>query len=104
MKNCQEAVKIIKECENMIKTNKKIIIRFAYEQGKIFKKFKEDVKFKNLVEQFEVNRSTIIFEINIVKLADKSHKMLTSSVTLKFLKNYHKDIKSICKENRELSS
>ena len=104
VKNCQEAVKIIKECENMIKTNKKIIIRFAYEQGKIFKKFKEDVKFKNLVEQFGVNRSTIIFEINIVKLADKSHKMLTSSVTLKFLKNYHKDIKSICKENRELSS
>ena len=68
----------------MIKTNKKIIIRFAYEQGKIFKKFKEDVKFKNLVEQFGVNRSTIIFKIDFVKLADKSHKMLTSSVTLKF--------------------
>ena len=83
MKNCQEAVKIIKECENMIKTNKKIIIRFGYEQGKILK-FKEDVKFKNLVEQFGVNRSTIIFKINIVKLADKSRKMLTSSVTSKF--------------------
>ena len=67
----------------MIKTNKKIIIRFAYEQGKILK-FKEDVKFKNLVEQFGVNRSTIIFKINIVKLADKSRKMLTSSVTSKF--------------------
>ena len=38
VKNCQEAVKIIKECENMIKTNNKNIIRFAYEQGKIFKK------------------------------------------------------------------
>ena len=36
VKNCQEAVKIIEECENMIKTNKKNIIRFAYEQGKIF--------------------------------------------------------------------
>ena len=69
MKNCQEAVKIIKECDNMIKTNKKNIIRFMYEQGKIFKKFKEDTKFKNLVEQFGINRSTIIFKINIVKLA-----------------------------------
>ena len=48
------------------------------------KEFKEDVKFKNLVEQFGVNRSTIIFKIDFVKLADKSHKMLTSSVTLKF--------------------
>ena len=38
VKNCQEAMKIIKECENMIKTNNKNIIRFAYEQGKIFKK------------------------------------------------------------------
>ena len=36
VKNCQEAVKIIKEYENMIKTNEKNIIRFEYEQGKIY--------------------------------------------------------------------
>ena len=36
MKNCQEAVKIIKEYENMVKTNEKNIIRFEYEQGKIY--------------------------------------------------------------------
>ena len=51
IKDYQEAMKIIKECENIIKTNKKKIIGFAYKQGKIFKKFKEDTKFKNLVEQ-----------------------------------------------------
>ena len=84
----------------MIKTNKKNIIRFTYEQGKIFKKFKEDTKFKNLVEQFGINRRKIIFKINIVKLADKYPKMLTSSVTLNFLKSYHKDTKSICKKIR----
>ena len=44
-------MKIVKECENIIKTNKKKIISFAYEQGKIFKKFKEDTKFKNLVNK-----------------------------------------------------
>ena len=104
VKNCQEAVNLIKECENMIKTNKKNIIHFAYEQGKIFKKFKKDTKFKNLVEQFGINRSTIIFKTNIVKLADKYPKMLTSSVALNFLKSYHKNIKSICKENPELLS
>ena len=64
-------MKIIEEYENIIKTNKKNIILFAYEQGKIFKKFKEDRKFKNLVEQFKINKSTTIFKINIVKLADK---------------------------------
>ena len=104
VQNCQEGTKIMKECENMIKTNKENIIRFAYEQGKIFKKSKEDTKFKNLVEQFRINRTTTIFKINIVKLADKYPKIWTSSVTLNFLKSYHKDIKSICKENPELFS
>ena len=104
VQNCQEGTKIMKECENMIKTNKENIIRFAYEQDKIFKKFKEDTKFKNLVEQFRINRTTTIFKINIVKLADKYPKIWTSSVTLNFLKSYHKDIKSICKENPELFS
>ena len=104
VKNCQEAVKIIKECENMIKANKKNIIRIAYEQGKIFRKFKEDAKFKNLIEQFGINRTTIIFKINIVKLVDKYLEKLTSSVTLNFSKNYYKDIKSICRENLELLS
>ena len=101
VQNCQEATKIMKECENLIQTNNENIIRFAYEQDKIFKKFKEDTKFKNLVEQFGINKRTMIFNINIVKLADKYPKILTSSVTLNFLKSYHKDIKSksICKEN-----
>ena len=98
VKNCQEVVKIIKECENIIKKNKKNIIRFAYEQGKIFKKFKENAKFKDLVEQFGINRSTIIFKINIVKLADKYPKMLASSVTLNFLKSYYKDIKEFVRK------
>ena len=83
----QEAMKIIKGCENIIKMNKKKIICFAYEHGKIFKKFKEDTKFKNLVKQFGINKSTIIFKIKIVKLADKFPKMLTSSVLLNFLKS-----------------
>ena len=63
-------MKIIEEYENIIKTNKKNIILFAYKQGKIFKKIKEGRKFKNLVEQFKINKSTI----NIVKLADRQKK------------------------------
>ena len=92
-------MKIIKERESIIKTNKKKIICFAYEQGKIFKKFKKDTNFNNLAKQFGINRSTVIFKINIVKLVDKYPKMLTSSLKLNFLKGYYKDIESICKEN-----
>ena len=97
-------MKIVEEYENIIKTNKKNIILFAYKQGKIFKTFKGGRKFKNLVEQFKINKSTIIFKTNIVKLVDRHQKMLTSPITLNFLKSYYKDIKSICKENQELFS
>ena len=87
----------------VIKTNKKNIIRFGYEQDKIFKKSKDNAKFTHLVKQFGIIRSTIIFKIFIVKLADKYPKMLTPSVTLNFLESYYKDTKSICKENPKLN-
>ena len=101
VEDSQEALKIIEEYENIIKTNKKNTILFASEQGKIFKRFKEDGIFKNLVEQFKINKSTIIFKINIAKLLNKHPKILTSLITLNFLKSYYKDIKNICKENQE---
>ena len=78
IKYYQEAMKIIKECKNIIKTNEKKII------GKIFKKFKDDTEFKNLIEQFGIGKSTIIFKINIVKLVDKYKKIVKLSVTPNF--------------------
>ena len=98
--DCQEALNIIQVCED-IKTSRKNIICFAYQQGKVLKKFKENRKFKNFAEQFKITTSTIIFKINIVKLIDKYPKMITSSITLNFLKSYYEDIKNICKENHE---
>ena len=83
------------------KTNKKNIIFFAYQQGKVLRKCKESRKFKSLVWQFKITKPTIIFEMNIVKLVDKYPKVMTLSVTLNFLKRYYKDIKSICKESQE---
>ena len=95
---CQEALNIIKECEDIIIiTNRKNIICFAYQQGKVFKKFKENRKFKNLAEQFKITKGIIIFKINIVKLIDKYSKMMTSSITLNFLQSYYKDIENICR-------
>ena len=71
-------------------------------KGNFFLKFKEDTKFKYLVEQFKINKSTKIFKINIVKLVDKSPKVLISSVALNFSKSYYKDAKNICKKTPEL--
>ena len=88
VKDYQEATDIIKEYEDIIKTNKKNTIRFAYQQDKVSRKFKENGKFKSLVKQFKITESKIMFKINIVKLVDKYPKMMTSSITLNFLKSY----------------
>ena len=61
----------MKEYEDIIKTNKKNIIFFVYQQDEVFRKFKENRKLKNLVERFKITKGTIIYKINIVKLIDK---------------------------------
>ena len=76
----------MKEYEDIIKTNKKNIIFFAYQQDEVFRKFKENRKLKNLVERFKITKRIIIYKINIVKLIDKDPKKMTSSITLKLFK------------------
>ena len=87
--------------EDIIKTKKKGIINVAFHQGQIFKRFKEKEKFAKLVSELGIHKTTIIFKINVFKLCKKYPKLLKSSIGLGFFKNYHKDIKAICKENEE---
>ena len=86
MESYEEAIDIVKKKKNKdgIKTNKKNIIFFTYQQGKVFRKFKENRKFKILVVQFKITKGTIMFKISIVKLVDKYPKMMESSLTLNF--------------------
>ena len=73
----------------------------AYYQGKIFKRLKEKEKFIKLVSQFGIHKNTVIFKINVFKLCEKYPKLLRSSIGLRFFKNYHKEIKTVCKEYEE---
>ena len=52
-----------------------------------------------LVSEFKTHKSMIIFKINIFKLINKHPKLMKSSATLGFLKNYCKNINQICQEN-----
>ena len=97
----EKSAEIIRQYEDIIKTKKKGIINVAFHQGQIFKKFKEKEKFAKLVNELRIHKTTIIFKINVFKLCKKYPKLLKSSIGLGFLKNYHKDIKAICKENEE---
>ena len=71
----------------------------AFYQGKLFKRFKEKEKFKKMVEELNIRKSTIIFKINVFKLINKYPKPMRSSGTSSFLKNYLKDIKKVCEDN-----
>ena len=96
-----EEAELIKQYEYIIKTKKKGIIRIAYYQGKVFKRFKEKENFVKLVSQLGTHKNTIIFKINVFKLCERYPKLLRSSIGLGFFKNYHKDIKIVCRENEE---
>ena len=49
MEGYEKAMNIIKEYEVTIKTNKKNIMFFAYQLGKVFGKFKENKNLKALL-------------------------------------------------------
>ena len=99
MQDPEEAAKIIKRYEDIIKTKNKGIIYAACRQGQVFKRFKEKEKFAKFVRELGFHKTTIIFKINVFKLHKKYPKLLKSSIGLGFFKNYHKDIKAICEEN-----
>ena len=99
MEKPEDAAEIIQEYEEILRTKRKGIISVAYHQGKMFGWFCEKEKFLRLVSKFGVHKNTIILKINIFKLINKHPKLMKSSVTLSFLKNYFQDIKRKCQEN-----
>ena len=98
VQDLERAAEIVRWYEDIIRTKKNGIINVAYYQGHILKKFKEKKKFFELVAELGIHRNTIIFRINFFKLCQKYPKLLKSSIGLGFFKDYHKDIKAICKE------
>ena len=90
---------MIKQYDEILRTKRKSIVSVAYCQGKLFKHFKKKEKFIQMVSKWKIHKSTIIFKINIFKLIENHPKLMKSSATLGFLKNYYKDIKKICEEN-----
>ena len=66
---------VIREFEEIIKSKKINTVWLACQQGKVFENFKENAKFIEMAEQFEVSKSTITFEINIVKIIVKHPKI-----------------------------
>ena len=64
----EKAAELIRECESIIRKKKKSIIRIAYHQGMVFKKFKDKEKFKSLVEKLGIHKTTLTLKINLSEI------------------------------------
>ena len=67
----EDTADLIKQYEDLIRTEKKGIINIAFHQGMVFKKFKDKEKFPTLVNKLGIHKTTITFKINIFKLCKK---------------------------------
>ena len=84
--NPDAAAELIKKMENMIKSKKNNILMIAYQQGEIFRRFKNNNKFVGAVSAFKLSKTAINFKIDIVKFIDIYSKMQTSCIYLFFSK------------------
>ena len=52
-----------------------------------------------MLRDMGVSKSTIYFEVKLLKVIEKYPKLKKSSLPLNFMKNYMKSIKQVCKES-----
>ena len=97
--NPDDAAKLIKKLDNLIKSKKNNILMIAYQQGEIFRRFKTNNKFISAISAFKISKATINFKIAIVKFIDMFPKMQTSCISLYYLKNNFRVIKEVCKDH-----
>ena len=57
VKNCEQTSTFVKECEKIIKCEKKGILSLAYKQGLLFGKSKGPDKFKEMHEENGVSKT-----------------------------------------------
>ena len=62
-------------------------------------KFKKKEEFINMVHEFGLGKSAIVFNIGIVNLIKNYPKIENFSLSLHFFKYYFEAIEEICKEN-----
>ena len=61
----EDAAAVIWEFEEIIKSKKRKIIWLAYQQGRVFEKFKKNANFVEIVKECGVTKSTSIFKLKL---------------------------------------
>lgn len=59
--NCEQAISVVKEFDIIIKCTKKRMVNLGYKQELLFQKFKELGRFKKILKDIGISKSTIYF-------------------------------------------
>ena len=94
-----KAIELIDKMNKMIKIDKKNILKIAYKQGKIFRKYKTNNKFIIAASAFKISKATINFKIGIVVFIDKYPRTEKSCISLYYFRNNFRIIKEVSQEN-----
>ena len=97
--NPNDAIELVKKLDKLTKCSKNNILAWAYQQGKVFQKFKSNNKFVSAVAEFDISKTTINFKIYIVKFIENYPKMKKSCISPFYPKNNFRVIKDACQEH-----
>ena len=97
--NPNDAIELVKKMDKLTKHSKNNILMLAYQQGKVFQKFKQNSTFANAATGFGISKATINFKIDVVNFINQYSGIRKSSISLFYLKNNFRAIKSVCQEH-----
>ena len=97
--NPNDAIELVKKIDQLTKRSKNNILTLAYQQGKVFQKFRLNNKFLSAVTEFGISKTTINFKIDIVKFIETYPGMKKSCISLFYLKNNFRVIKNVSQEH-----
>ena len=66
-KSQEKPIEAVKNMETIIKSNKGNMLRLA-QQGQIFEKFKTNENFIDMIKEFGISKSTVLFKNIICKI------------------------------------
>ena len=85
--NPNDAIGLVKKLDwisKLTKSSKNNILVWAYQQGKVFQKFKSNNNFVSAVTEFGISKTTMNFKIDIVKFIE-NYPNIEEVVYLAFL-------------------
>ena len=88
--NPNDVGELVKKLDKLTKRSKNNILKWAYQQGKMFQKFKMNNKFVSAVTEFGISKTTVNF--------NTYPRMKKSCILLFYLKNNFWVIKDVCQE------